>query len=275
MAPQRVVIVGDYDHGDFEPAVRWLLARTHVLLAGDAKDAARLASAESVELGLFAQARPGRFRQEDVEQLHRAAPLARLGVLLGAWCEGELRTADKPLAGLVRMYWHEWEAKLTPWWNSPCEGTAAAWSLPRTSLAGERTLAVAMLSDVGDRALAAIRARGGVSFSALAEACRAAGFAAVWLNPRQAARIGRADLVLWEGDVRRPHEWDELAQLARQFHPAPALALVNFPRREDWRLAFAAGAVDVIAKPFLVAELVRRMQWALESREKHDRHARS
>jgi CheY-like chemotaxis protein len=245
-----------------------------VLLAGDSQEAVRLASATPVELCLFAQARPGRFRQEDVEQLHRAAPLARLGVLLGAWCEGELRTADRPLSGVVRIYWHEWEAKLAAWWNSPCEA-AATWSLPRTALAGERTLAATTMPATEDRPLAAIRARGGVSFSTLAETCRAAGFAAVWLDPQQMARIGRTDLVLWEGDVRHAHELDELERLARELHPAPTLALVSFPRREDRRLALAAGAVDLIAKPFLVADLVRRMHLALQLRIEHDRHARS
>jgi DNA-binding NarL/FixJ family response regulator len=127
-------------------------------------------------------------------------------------------------------------------------------------------LAATTLPPADERKFAAIRARDANSFAALSGACLAAGLAAAWLDPRQPARTGRAEVVLWEGDVRRSHEHDELARLVREFQPAPTLVLLNFPRREDQRRALAAGAVELIAKPFFVADLIQRIHAALGSR---------
>src|SRR5688500_17578842 len=115
MPPQNVIIVGEHGHTDFEPAVKWLRQGAETTCCPVAAPA--VTSAPSAELILFAQSRPGRFRQEDVEFLHRAAPLARLAVLLGVWCEGEMRT-DVSLRGVLRIYWHEWQAKLAPLWDT-------------------------------------------------------------------------------------------------------------------------------------------------------------
>jgi hypothetical protein len=190
-----------------------------------------------------------------VELLHSAAPLARLAVLLGVWCEGETRT-DAPLSGIRRIPWCEWEAKLAPFWDSAAE--RAAWDLPRTSLAGERTLAASSLSEAESRELVAVRALDASSYAALAHALKVAGFTSVWLDPRQPSRI-RPTALLWEGDVRNSAEREELSWLAAAFRPAPAIVLASFPRPEDRRLALAAGAVDVISKPFLAADLAPRL----------------
>jgi hypothetical protein len=250
------MIVGDFGHGDMAPAVQWLQERARVVFADGIDQAAEAALREPVELCVFAQARPGRFCREDVERLHRAAPLARLAVLLGAWCEGEQRTG-KPLEGALRIYWHEWRTKLEPYWRSESASEAAAWSLPRTALTGERTLTAAVSPVTNDRALIAIRALNAASFSSLAAACQSCGYAAVWLDPQQPMRAHAATALLWEGDVRRDAACAELSRLASALRPATTIALVNFPRREDQRRALAAGAVEMMGKPFLLADLMR------------------
>jgi CheY-like chemotaxis protein len=256
--PRHILIIGDHDHGDFAAAVEWLRRRAEATCVCDAAPAAKLA--DTADLILFTQARPGRFRQSDVELVHAAAPLARLAVLLGAWCEGEMRTGA-PLNGVMRIYWHEWEAKLAPLWE-PAEN--AAWSLPRTSLAAERTLAASAAPQPRTRELVAICPLGAASYSSLADALQAAGFAAVWIDPRQPFRARPAALV-WEGELRMPGRREELASLCEAFRPAPAIVLASFLRREDLRLARAAGAADVVGKPYVVADLVRRLRMAIES----------
>jgi hypothetical protein len=257
MPPRRGLILGDYDHPDFEPAVAWLRQRAQTECFRDAQDAAQ--NAAVAELILFAQSRPGRFGQSDVERLHAASPLARLAVLLGVWCEGEMRT-DAPLRGVMRIYWHEWEAKLPPLWSSSDE--CAAWRLPRTSLPGERTLAESSIPENEFRQLIAIRARGAASYAALAHAVHTGGFTSVWLDPRQPSRTNPAAL-LWEGDFRVPSELEELSCLVAAFPRAPAIVLGSFLRPEDRRVAIGAGAVDIVGKPFLISELMRRLHAAL------------
>ncbi|MBW3598401.1 MAG: hypothetical protein KY475_14155, partial [Planctomycetes bacterium] len=209
MPPQRVLLIGDCDHPDFAGLAPWLHERCEVASASDIAEAAPFATAP--DLCIFVEARPGLIRQEDVEAVHRAAPLARLAVIAGAWCEGEMRTGAPP-AGVVRMYWHEWPARLRSLWDSASETEANAWRLPRTALSGERTLASGVRVEE-ERRLIAVRAESAVSFGSLAAVLQAAGHAAVWITPSQPSRVRGAAALLWEGDVRHASQADELAHL--------------------------------------------------------------
>jgi hypothetical protein len=255
--PQHVLLIGDYEHPDFAGLEHWLRSRADVTCVADVASAVR--SAASADLCLFVEARPGRIRQDEVEAIHRRAPLARLAVIAGAWCEGEMRTGAPP-SGVLRMYWHEWLARLGALWSSTAGREAASWSLPRTSLAGERTLASAPRCGEDRPQLIAIRAENAASYGALAAAMQAAGHAAVWISSSQPARVRGAAALLWEGNVRSDAEVAELSRLARAVHPAPTLALLNFPRVTDRRLALAAGACDILAKPFMLTDLFQSLQ---------------
>ena len=87
-----VLLIGEYEHAEFQAAVRWLHDRTRVHQAPTIQRAAELLAGDGVtpQVLVLAQARPDRFSTRQVEQLHEAAPLARLVALLGSWCEGEL-----------------------------------------------------------------------------------------------------------------------------------------------------------------------------------------
>ncbi len=263
MPPRRLLIVGDYAHTDFKPVLDWLRSCTQLFCLADIAEAGEyLAVADPpVDCCLLAQARPGRFHQSDVEQLHAAAPLTPLAVLVGAWCDGEMRTGT-PLSGISRMYWHEAIAQLASHVNPATDAGSNVCRLPRTALPVERTLAVAFGNSSEKHALVAIRAMGPASFGSLADACRAAGYAAAWLSPAQPGRIIGATALVWEGDVRRSDEWTELQRLARIVYPAPTVAVLNFPRPEDRCRAIAAGAVDILAKPFELADLIALLRLA-------------
>jgi CheY-like chemotaxis protein len=261
MPPRNILIVGDYDHPEFEPATTWVRRQAEVMCFREAAHAASHAAAAKAELILFAQSRPGRFCQDNAELLHRAAPLARLAVMLGPWCEGEMRSGT-PLSGVVRIYWHEWRAKLELLWES--RDDQATWDLPRTSLAGERTLAASEFAEAESRQLIAVRARTASSYAPLADVLQSAGYVCLWLDSRQPLRARPAAL-LWEGDLRVPDQRGELSRLAAALRPAPTIVLASFLRGEDRRLAIAAGAVDIMSKPFLVSDLIRRLRAALDS----------
>ena len=64
----------------------------------------------AVDVIVVAQAYPGQFSGEALDRLARLAPLARVVVLLGSWCEGEVRSG-RPWPGAIRVYWHQWPAR--------------------------------------------------------------------------------------------------------------------------------------------------------------------
>ena len=151
------------------------------------------------ELVLLAQARPGVDEQVLVDRLLAAAPLVRVIVVAGSWCEGELRTG-KPLVGVQRIYWHElpgwwrrglvaWSAGLAPHWAGPIEPAA-----PSPSTVGQ----------VGG-ILVAIDAIDFATFEAL-EAARAASGLGVRLDAARRTPIENATAGVWDGGQLEPGE---------------------------------------------------------------------
>ena len=137
--------VGPWEHAEFaalraelDPQRQWTTVATLAdLTAALADDSAENAAATNPfvplppELVLLAQARPGADDPSQLERLRAVAPLTRVVVVAGSWCEGELRTGH-PAAGVVRLYWYElaswwraavaeWEANETPAWSEPRE----------------------------------------------------------------------------------------------------------------------------------------------------------
>src|SRR5439155_24923442 len=110
-----VWIVGDWKRAELGEAIAWLHSRTKSFLFADA-DAA-VASWRAVEgmhvptAIVLAQSRPGQISRRDVERLHAAAPLARLMALVGAWCEGEVRSGE-PWPGVSRVSVSAWRSGL-------------------------------------------------------------------------------------------------------------------------------------------------------------------
>src|SRR3954468_22040654 len=90
--PPLIQLLGDIDHPDFRDAIE--------LLRNDSR---LIASAETrPELIVVAQSRPDMIWSDELNHLHRAAPLAGVVALAGSWCEGEMRTA-RPWPGAQRL----------------------------------------------------------------------------------------------------------------------------------------------------------------------------
>ena len=176
--------VGPWDLGEFAVVRGEIEGSQQWRVLPRLSDAVEEIRATSVppELVLLAQARPGVDEQVLVDRLLAAAPLVRVIVVAGSWCEGELRTG-KPLVGVQRIYWHElpgwwrrglvaWSAGLAPHWAGPIEPAA-----PSPSTVGQ----------VGG-ILVAIDAIDFATFEALEAALRPQGWACVW-TPRGARRL--------------------------------------------------------------------------------------
>lgn len=215
--------------------------------------------AESVtppELVLVATPRPGLVTREHVVRLGAVAPLARLVIVGGSWCEGEWRTGRPPL-GAVRLYWHE----LGAWWRTALaareDGIAPPWSAPLDEPRAGRNVLEPPLRSVAPRKRLAIDAIDVAAFEALAASLGEVGWDCAW-RPRH--RRGAADhddaaafsAGIWDGGQLDPAEVEHLRQFCLWLEPqrAPVLALVDYPRAEQVMTIADVGAAAMMGKPY-------------------------
>ena len=224
----------------------------------EAAIAAMAEGAPSAHGIVLAQAWPGQFSAASIDRLRNLAPLARLVVILGSWCEGEPRSGN-PLPGVIRMYWHQAAAGILREFPDWSQTQGSAWSLPATATDEERLLASIEAPLPKGQGLVAIWTRRPEMEGLLADACRRAGYSTVWMHPRQPPRVEGAVAAIYDGASLDAAGLAELKQLIAAVSPAPVLALLDAPRIQDARLARSLAAV-VIAKPFRIDELLWQLQ---------------
>lgn len=271
-ASKRVLLLGDHAHRDFREAVTWLGEHTELVLADSpsaALTALRPDSAANEEglrprsepagfvpdVVIMAQSRPGQMHPQDVERLHAAAPLSRLVVLAGSWCEGELRSG-RPASGVIRVLWHQWQPRLIPFLQPGAAPIPGTWQMPRTASLDERFAATVGPCWLRREGLVAIHTATCASYSALSEACHAAGYATVWFLAADTAAACGVVAALADGIGCDADGVRFLQRVVHCHHPAPVIALLDFVRRQDLDVARSVGVAAVIAKPLLVYDLL-------------------
>jgi hypothetical protein len=221
-------LAGECDHSDMESAAAWLRANCQVV------DQAASPGA----IVLF-QSRPGSISVRQVESLHRRAPLARLILLSGPCCDGELHRREQ-IPGVVRIRWHQWQQRL------PRELSGR---LPRTASDGERLEQdLRGLARQFDGGTVAIRTERRASYLCLADACQALGLKPTWHAPGESADVLLIDG--WTNDFPPQSE----ARAPRR------ILLLDFPRPEDIARAADLRFAAVIAQPLLLADLAAALQ---------------
>lgn len=253
--PRRteVLAVGPWHEVEFTAATAGLKAlQTCPSVASVDEACDRLTTAEMApELILLAQSLPGGVRQWDVDRLQRLAPLARVVIVAGSWCEGELRTGAPPV-GALRLYWYE----LAPWWRAAerrlAAGLCPAWSAPLDHPRAGRFAVDATIDVLKPPSLLAIHADDVAVFESWADAVATA----VWT--RGDAPPG-ATAGIWDGGQLTERELERLRRFCRQV-AGPVVALLDFPRVEHIALAQAAGATSVFGKPYIVEEIRSALQ---------------
>ncbi len=249
----EAIIIGPWHTPEFAAALAKLEEGQSLERLADIEAACELlASAEvAPELILLAQPLPGAVRQQEVDRLQQLAPLARIVVVSGTWCEGELRTGNPP-AGVLRLYWYE----LAPWWQAAQRrlsvGRCPAWSAPLDHPQAGRFAVDETIDQLTAPSTVAIKAEDFAVFECLAAGLYASGASAVWArseNPPQAAAG------IWDGGQLSDRELHRLSRFCQQVD-GPVVALLDFPRVEHFAAARAAGAAAVFAKPYVMEEVL-------------------
>jgi CheY-like chemotaxis protein len=211
------------------------------------------------DLLVLLQSRSGQFLETELLRLRSCMPLARAVVVLGSWCEGEMRSG-RPLAGVRRVAWNAWplrlERELAAWHYG-----GGIWSLPATAGEEELVLEADGLPEVPHarvRSLpVAIRTGSTLFGGCLVESLTRHGQEAVCLPISECAAPEHFSALV--DDLRLPADGGELASGYRIWQPRPILALADFPRPRDEQLVREAGASMLLAKPVDLDELAAHL----------------
>ena len=272
-----LVAAGPWHNAEFE-SVRAAIEANHqwpiVNTLSDAIEFVANAD-EAPELVLLAQSHPGSDDQADIERLRRLAPLTRLVVIAGSWCEGELRTG-RPLTGVIRLYWYEF----APWWREALQrierGERPPWAAPLTDARAGQSMPLDATefneSEVrsAPARILAIDATDYAAFETLGGGLTGLGWSCVW-QPRHRSALASVSANrhetptagIWDGGQLSDAERESLADFCRRLQPhnAPVVALLDFPRVEHITQVESAGAATLLAKPYQLSllhnELVR------------------
>ena len=274
-----LIAIGPWQLAEFAAVRRELDPRGEWPTAATLADVLpRLAEEEAPpELILLAQPRPGVDDAGLLEEVRRAAPLTRVVVVAGSWCEGELRTG-RPMPGVVRLYSYEF----APWWRAACEaiarGESPPWSAPLDDpRAGQASIGIVSADANRVRGVIAVDAVDFVVFETLTEALAPWGWRCAW-TPRHRPELSasawetaRPVAGIWDGGQLSESELASLAAFAARVkgeiaaasgadvHRSPVIALLDFPRVEHLAAVERAGGAAILAKPYQVAHLATEL----------------
>jgi len=212
---------------------------------------------------VFAQSRAGKLSNRDIDRFHAASPLSRLVALLGSWCEGETRSG-RPRPGMHRVFWHQWTPRMSLELLNADEPGYCLLQMPRTATASEQYGRLAETASPQRLGLVAIHTRAIRMYEALNDACDQAGLATVWFPPARAAYSSGAAAAIWDGISLDGQENGHLEEVIKQHAPVPVIALLDYVRREDVERIRAMGAHRVLAKPFVLNDLLWQLGQVLD-----------
>ncbi|NOY42051.1 MAG: hypothetical protein GXP26_09465 [Planctomycetes bacterium] len=209
------------------------------------------------ELIVLAQSIPGEFRQSDIDRLSELAPLARIIVVAGTWCEGEMRTGSR-LDGTLRLYWYEF----APWWQAALRNLAGGlcppWSLPLDNPQAGRGISNTHSASKPLTGTVVVDAADFAVFESLSSALASFGINAAWTCHDDPASLpSHIAAGIWDGGQLNRKELARLTSFCQKIQAhGKVVALLDFPRVEHVEQTRAAGAAAVFGKPYLVDEVV-------------------
>jgi CheY-like chemotaxis protein len=219
----------------------------------------RLARADlSPALIVLAQTRPGQLDEQSIAALYRSAPLARFERLVGTWCEGEMRS-DPPPAGCTRNYWHLWCSPAANQLKQADNARCRAWELPPTATPDERTLARAAEAVPRGAGRIAVWCASPEMGEVLSDVCRVGGYTTVLVRDTNLSDAVGADAIVWDTTVEAMIDRGRIETACNAIGSVPLVAIAGFPRADDVRAARQAGVTAVLAKPFLMHDLLRQL----------------
>jgi hypothetical protein len=262
MPRPTVIFVGDREWPEFIEPVRWLVQQACVSFAADLQWAAAVAGAaqEPPDLFVVAQPRPGVHTPGHFDALRSAAPLAPIVCMLGSHCESEGRTG-KPWPGALRVYAHQFIARVGRQFERVESQSIIDWALPFTMTEEDRLLGLSANCDCRVIARVAVFADRRETASALGDLLGQTGCTV--LGELEIATGDAADVAIWDSQGDFAASRPSFERLVKRWPHTAKVVLMGFPRVADQAAALACGASAVVSKPFLVQDLLWQIRQCL------------
>jgi CheY-like chemotaxis protein len=240
--------------GDIES---WLRQRTALFVVANAEEAGKLCASTvpAPVLIVVAQSTPGEIAVNAWVRLRSAAPLTPIVCLLDSWCEGELRSG-KPWPGAIRVYAHQFVARVGAQLERYVRDGAMSWSPPFTATEEGRLRNPQDQIRAADARAVLVVSKDRASASAICDSLESAGFRTDWNQNCDRIEIDGAAAVVWDCPAGFAESRQSFVELVQRLRSVPVIAVIGFPRPEDRIGAMTLGAAAVISKPFLVEDLL-------------------
>jgi CheY-like chemotaxis protein len=263
-----VLFVGDPERAEFRAAAAKLTAQ-EARSAPDIPAALELLNVSDFSPVVIVLAEIGSqpHSANDLAQLRRSVPLARLVRLLDPWLEGEGRTS-RSVPVSFRAQWHQ-SVDQFPWSLPPtasqddCLLVTVDDDFTTTSPANS---AADALSSIGSNTLIAICARDRETAQSLSSIFTAQRWKSLCLRTPPTETPLTVDAAVFDLALGTDEELTQLTVMKSAAGAAPLIALLGFPRPEDVARLQSAGATAVIAKPFLTANLIHEIEQLLSAK---------
>ncbi len=272
MSGPDVWLIGEVAAPELSPATSWLRCQTRCSTFADAQAAIAVAQRSSPggptgdepDLVIFFRTRPGQIGRASVEAIHQAFPLSRLLVLVGPWCEGEVRSG-RPWPGVTRIYWHQWQPRLVEELLRHAQPRVPR--LPRSATEVDVLLSRPPIAAARQKALIGVVSRRHINFESLASVLAAAGHHPVWLVPGDSLPVINLDAVVVDGESHAAAAWESLRPVHDRLGSVPAVLLCHFPRPDELAELGQAADAAILAKPYVAMDLLALVADLLAARQ--------
>lgn len=262
MSTLQILVSGDYWHHDFRgqlstleaPATMVPLERISSIAEGN------------FQLIVLAQSRRDQISQATVDMLRTLVPDVPIVVMLGSWCEGQNRSGN-PLVGVNLVPWHQWKSGFERFCTQIVEGMSPDWCQPLTSSRADRVrdytpdpvlrellLGKKILISTEDRA----------TFETISDMLRVYDCISLWAEADSgSSELELPDAICIDGNGVSEEFEQRIGGFVEMFGELPAVALLNFPRQQDFATLSTMGVQEVVSKPYchidMLHSLVRAM----------------
>jgi hypothetical protein len=262
MSTLHILVSGDYWHHDFRGQLSTLEApATMVPLERISSVADR-----DFQLIVLAQSRRDQISQATVDALRELVPNIPVVVMLGSWCEGENRSGN-PLAGVNLVPWHQWKSGFERFCMQIVEGVTPDWCQPLTATKADHVrdyVPDPTLRDllVGKQILISTEDR--VTFETVADMLRVYECVGFWSeSDEELPGSERLDAICVDGNSVSEEFELRLNDLSEKHCELPMVAMLNFPRQQDFAALSTLGVQEVVSKPYSHIDILHSLARAL------------